>query len=184
MSLCGRRPAPAPGPAPAPALPPAQVRSWIVPTNRRHPLPELMGALRELYPASQRRGDDFVCIEYVMLADVNDSDEDARRLLALTDGVFCMVSEPGAARPQGVHVCVCVHAWGWGRQGGWGPACDRLPDPYMPSGTAAGGRVLGSTCVCPTTQPCHAHEGRAEAVGGATLRLALADGPLPAAAAR
>ena len=44
-----------------------QVRSWIVPVNRRHPLGELMAALRELYPLAQRKGDDFVCIEYVML---------------------------------------------------------------------------------------------------------------------
>jgi adenine C2-methylase RlmN of 23S rRNA A2503 and tRNA A37 len=27
-----------------------EVRSWIVPTNRKHPLNELIGALRELYP--------------------------------------------------------------------------------------------------------------------------------------
>jgi 23S rRNA (adenine2503-C2)-methyltransferase len=34
-----------------------EVRSWIVPTNRKHPLDELIGALRELYPlpASAKR---------------------------------------------------------------------------------------------------------------------------------
>lgn len=30
-----------------------EVRSWIVPTNRKYPLDELIGALRELYPLPQ-----------------------------------------------------------------------------------------------------------------------------------
>jgi adenine C2-methylase RlmN of 23S rRNA A2503 and tRNA A37 len=35
-----------------------EVRSWIVPTNRRYPLDELIGTLRELYPlpASSKHG--------------------------------------------------------------------------------------------------------------------------------
>ena len=55
------------------------MRSWIVPTNRRYPLAELLGALREMYPIEQRRGADFVIIEYTLLQGVNDSPEDAHR---------------------------------------------------------------------------------------------------------
>lgn len=67
-----------------------QVRNWIVPVNRRYPLEELMGRLRTHFPASlienkhERR---HVLIEYVMLQDINDTDDDARRLLELLSGI-------------------------------------------------------------------------------------------------
>ncbi len=32
-----------------------QVRDWIVPTNRRYPLGELLGALREAFPYGKRK---------------------------------------------------------------------------------------------------------------------------------
>lgn len=140
-----------------------EVRSWIVPTNRKYPLDQLIGALRELYPLPQGKGlkpnssssseirsqdssssigvgsqedssssrsdltlqqgsnsssnesklqedssssnsdsnsisdrssasDDFVVIEYVLLKDVNDTDDDAYRLLELLADVYCMVN--------------------------------------------------------------------------------------------
>ncbi|KAF6266180.1 hypothetical protein COO60DRAFT_1633214 [Scenedesmus sp. NREL 46B-D3] len=76
-----------------------EVRSWIVPTNRKHPLDELIGALRELSSSSSSsstrrsaKSDDFVVIEYVLLKDVNDTEEDARRLLDLLADVYCMVN--------------------------------------------------------------------------------------------
>ena len=40
-----------------------QVRDWIVPTNRRYPLAQLLGALRAAFPYATRKGDDFVVIE-------------------------------------------------------------------------------------------------------------------------
>ena len=40
-----------------------QIRDWIVPTNRRHPLSELLGMLREHFPKAQAKGDNFVVIE-------------------------------------------------------------------------------------------------------------------------
>jgi 23S rRNA (adenine2503-C2)-methyltransferase len=64
-----------------------------MPLNRKHPLPELLGCLGELFPAAGRRtGGDFVLIEYVLLAGVNDSDADAARLVALTEPLFCVVN--------------------------------------------------------------------------------------------
>ncbi|GBF88050.1 23S rRNA (adenine(2503)-C(2))-methyltransferase [Raphidocelis subcapitata] len=73
-----------------------EVRSWIAPVNRKHSLGELMGALAELYPkrlaATPGRSDDFIILEYVMLEGVNDTDDDARRLLALTEDIYCMIN--------------------------------------------------------------------------------------------
>ncbi len=33
----------------------SQVRDWIVPTNRRYPLDQLLGALREAFPYDKRK---------------------------------------------------------------------------------------------------------------------------------
>ncbi|KAG2493191.1 hypothetical protein HYH03_008611 [Edaphochlamys debaryana] len=69
-----------------------EVRDYIVPTNRRYPLEQLLGALRAAFPYATRKGDDFVVIEYVLLAGVNDTREDAVRLLELTKDIYCLVN--------------------------------------------------------------------------------------------
>lgn len=69
-----------------------EVRDWIVPTNRRHPISELMSLLKEHFPQSEARGDRFVVIEYVLLRDVNDTKEDALRLAELLKDVYCMIN--------------------------------------------------------------------------------------------
>ena len=60
------------------------VRDKLVPINRKWPIAELLGACRS-YPGvnNARR----ITFEYVMLAGVNDSLEDARRLVALIRGI-------------------------------------------------------------------------------------------------
>jgi len=65
------------------------LRDEIVPINRRYPIAELMAACRT-YPGSSnaRR----ITFEYVMLKDVNDSDADARALVALLRGVPAKVN--------------------------------------------------------------------------------------------
>jgi 23S rRNA (adenine2503-C2)-methyltransferase len=56
------------------------VRDWIVPVNRRWGLRALMAALRELYPRRLHgRIGRHVLFEYVMLAGVNDTLDDAER---------------------------------------------------------------------------------------------------------
>lgn len=49
-----------------------EIRSWIAPINRKHNLGELMGALEEMFPKALATtpgcSDDFVILEYVMLA--------------------------------------------------------------------------------------------------------------------
>jgi 23S rRNA (adenine2503-C2)-methyltransferase len=65
-----------------------EVRDWIMPINRKHPLEELMAALRA-FPLSKG---ERITFEYVMLDGVNDSDEDARRIPRLTSGIPCKVN--------------------------------------------------------------------------------------------
>lgn len=79
-----------------------KLRDELVPINRKYPLNELMAAcLRYLEKAPR----DFVTFEYVMLDGVNDSDDHARELLALTSKVPCKFNlipfNPFPASPYG-----------------------------------------------------------------------------------
>ena len=85
------------------------VRSQLMPVNRKWPLKQLMAALRR-YPLPRRRR---ITFEYVLLAGVNDSLADARRLPALLDRVPSKVNlipfNPGnrggdLRRPEPEHV--------------------------------------------------------------------------------
>ncbi len=62
------------------------LRDELVPINRKYPLRELMAACQRYLEKAPR---DFVTFEYVMLDGVNDSDDHARQLLALTHDVPC-----------------------------------------------------------------------------------------------
>jgi 23S rRNA (adenine2503-C2)-methyltransferase len=61
-----------------------EVRDRLVPINKRWPIAELLDALRA-YPKASNS--ERITFEYVMLKDVNDSDEDARRLVKLIAGI-------------------------------------------------------------------------------------------------
>jgi len=63
-------------------------RSALMPINRKYPLAELMEACRA-YPL---RPWERLTFEYVLLGGVNDSDEDARRLAKLLDGIRAKVN--------------------------------------------------------------------------------------------
>lgn len=60
-----------------------EIRSQIMPVNRKWPLAELMRACRE-YPLGPHRR---ITFEYVLLQGVNDSLEDAARIVQLTRGI-------------------------------------------------------------------------------------------------
>ncbi|HJW04804.1 MAG TPA: 23S rRNA (adenine(2503)-C(2))-methyltransferase RlmN [Azospira sp.] len=62
------------------------LRDQLVPINQKYPLVELMAACRRYLEKAPR---DFVTFEYVMLDGVNDSDQHARELVALTRDVPC-----------------------------------------------------------------------------------------------
>ena len=59
-------------------------RDRLVPINKKWPLEELLDALRS-YP--KLSNSERITFEYVMLKDVNDSDDDARRLVKLIRGI-------------------------------------------------------------------------------------------------
>ena len=61
-----------------------EVRNKLVPINKRWNIAELLDALRA-YP--KLSNSERITFEYVMLKDVNDSDEDARRLVSLIRGI-------------------------------------------------------------------------------------------------
>ncbi|GFO53660.1 dual-specificity RNA methyltransferase RlmN [Geomonas sp. Red276] len=56
-----------------------EVRSQIMPIDRRYPLKELLAACKA-FPLPSRR---WITVEYVMIRDLNDSLEDAKRLVKL-----------------------------------------------------------------------------------------------------
>jgi 23S rRNA (adenine2503-C2)-methyltransferase len=58
-------------------------RSALMPINKKHPLAELMAALRR-YPLPKRRR---ITIEYTLVAGQNDAHEDAKRLVGLLRGI-------------------------------------------------------------------------------------------------
>ncbi|MGB0660525.1 MAG: 23S rRNA (adenine(2503)-C(2))-methyltransferase RlmN [Mangrovicoccus sp.] len=61
-----------------------EVRDKLVPINKKWPIAELLDALRA-YP--KLSNSERITFEYVMLKGVNDSDEDARRLIKLIKGI-------------------------------------------------------------------------------------------------
>ncbi len=66
-----------------------EVRDWIMPINKKYPLKMLLAACRN-YPGTHnaRR----ITFEYVMLKGVNDSEEDARRLVRLLKDIPAKVN--------------------------------------------------------------------------------------------
>lgn len=60
-----------------------EVRSMLMPINKRYPLSELLRALRE-FPLEPRAR---ITFEYVLIRGVNDSPSDARRLIQLLSGI-------------------------------------------------------------------------------------------------
>jgi len=64
------------------------VRDQVMPINTRWNIAALLAAVRKV-PQQRRR---FVTFEYVLLADVNDSDDDTRRLAALVGDMRCQIN--------------------------------------------------------------------------------------------
>ncbi len=60
-----------------------EVRNMLMPVNKKYPLKSLLDACRR-FPLEPRRR---ITFEYVMLAGVNDTTEDARRLIRLLRGI-------------------------------------------------------------------------------------------------
>jgi 23S rRNA (adenine2503-C2)-methyltransferase len=65
-----------------------ELRDRLMPVNRRYPLRELLAACKR-FPLPSRR---YITFEYVLIRDVNDSVEDARRLVRLVSGISCKIN--------------------------------------------------------------------------------------------
>ncbi len=65
-----------------------EVRDALMPINRRYPLQELMAACRA-YPLEPRQR---ITFEYILIKDLNDSEQDARRLVRLLHGMRAKVN--------------------------------------------------------------------------------------------
>ena len=66
-----------------------EVRNRIMPINKKYPLELLIQACRNYQPAANSRR---ITFEYVMLDGVNDSEEDARKLVKLIKGIPAIVN--------------------------------------------------------------------------------------------
>lgn len=65
-----------------------EMRSRVMPINRKYPIAELIKACKEYTKKTSRR----ISFEYAMIKDVNDSDECAYELAALLKGMLCHVN--------------------------------------------------------------------------------------------
>lgn len=65
-----------------------EIRSQIMPVNKKNPLPDLMAACRR-HPLRPR---ERITFEYVMLDGVNDAESDARALAALVADIPCKIN--------------------------------------------------------------------------------------------
>jgi len=65
------------------------LRSSIMPINKKYPLAELLEACRNYPNLSENRR---ITFEYVMLKDINDSDEDALQLAKLLSDIPCKIN--------------------------------------------------------------------------------------------
>ncbi|WJX93637.1 23S rRNA (adenine(2503)-C(2))-methyltransferase [Trifolium repens] len=66
-----------------------EVRNWIMPINRKYKLDLLLETLREELSFKHKHK---VLFEYVMLEGINDSNEDAKRLIELVKGIPCKIN--------------------------------------------------------------------------------------------
>jgi len=67
-----------------------EIRSWIMPINRKYNMASLLGVLGDHFPRRDLgRHQLQVFFEYIMLAGINDSNEDAARLLEISRRVPC-----------------------------------------------------------------------------------------------
>jgi 23S rRNA (adenine2503-C2)-methyltransferase len=65
-----------------------EVRSSLMPVNKKWPVKEVMGAMKEYHAATGRK----ITIEYLLIHEVNDSPEEAQALAALVRGTPSVVN--------------------------------------------------------------------------------------------
>ena len=79
------------------------LRDKLVPINKKYPILELLGACRRYVDSNPH---DSITFEYVMLKDVNDSEQDARALVRVLKGIPAYSTRlPFNAWPGGPYQC-------------------------------------------------------------------------------
>ena len=83
------------------------VRSQLMPINKKYPIESVLRAARQYTRTSRKR----ITFEYVLLKGINDTSEDAQRLLRLLKGIPCKVNLTAYnavshryARPSDTHI--------------------------------------------------------------------------------
>jgi len=64
------------------------VRNFLMPVNQKYPLHDLLGAARCFPLASRKR----ITFEYILIRDINDSPEHARKLTGLLKNIACKIN--------------------------------------------------------------------------------------------
>lgn len=65
-----------------------ELRNFLMPINKRYPLEELIRAVKDYVSNTNRR----VTFEYILLKDINDKEEHAKKLCRLIKGINCYIN--------------------------------------------------------------------------------------------
>ena len=65
-----------------------ELRNFLMPINKRYPLDELIKAVKDYVKSTNRR----VTFEYILLKDINDKEEHAKKLCRLVKGINCYIN--------------------------------------------------------------------------------------------
>lgn len=65
-----------------------ELRNFLMPINKRYPLEELIKAVKDYVSNTNRR----VTFEYILLKDINDKEEHAKKLCRLIKGINCYIN--------------------------------------------------------------------------------------------
>jgi 23S rRNA (adenine2503-C2)-methyltransferase len=65
-----------------------ELRSQLMPINKKYPLSELMAICKEYFKDTRRK----ITFEYTMISGVNDQEEHARQLIKLLTGISCKIN--------------------------------------------------------------------------------------------
>lgn len=65
-----------------------KTRTKLMPINKKFPIEELLSACKYYYKLTRRR----ITFEYVLIAGINDSPEQARELLKILSDIYCLVN--------------------------------------------------------------------------------------------
>ncbi|AWD33400.1 Dual-specificity RNA methyltransferase RlmN [Candidatus Fokinia solitaria] len=78
-----------------------EIRNHLVPLNKKYPIPVLLEACEEYHQITKEK----ITFEYVMLKDINDSDDDAYTMIKAVQNVNCKINLIPFNRWEGSRYC-------------------------------------------------------------------------------